>query len=317
MNQEIINERWNFARSELKKFQNCYKNQNKKTQDKIQEIVKYYDLSFKDLNKTISKKDNERLMRKIAEWKDLGVYTGYFKYCIEELIGRSCNYRALIEILIYGAFVEEEISVFEEITSLNEKVALDCYNQGLKDLKKEKVDAIPKKFMNIFYLTLIDGILFRDYLSALYLTNAQEIQKQYFINLQQENELDVYGDYMQRQFEKQQNKLIAINEDKFSGGLDKYVTALGNMAYIEAGGEENRIVKLISDRCDNVTEMCLYMDGMTFNTKKRNVFKRPIGKSAKDLAIQEVNVQGLVVGINLPPISEHFHWCHSILTFQV
>ncbi len=316
MNEELINKRWNYTRNKLKKFQKWYSKLNKKTQDKIQEIVNYYDISYNDLNKTIKLSDKERLNRKIEEWKELGIYEGYFKYRVEELNKYNMNYHNLIEILIYGIFMEELQSIDTEINKLFQSVSQDCYNEGRNDLRKSE-KKISHSFLDTFSRTLIDGIVFADYLNALYLTNMQEIQKQHLISLQQNKKLNVYSDLSQRQFEKQRNRLICTNNDKFSGGLDKYVTALGNMAYIEASDQENQQVKLVSDHCDNVTDMCSYMDGMIFNTRKRNVFKRPMGKTKKDLLIQEVDVMGLVVGINQPPISEHFHWCHSILTYLI
>ena len=316
MNQEIINKRWQFTRDELKKFQFWYKKQNKKTQDKIQDIFKYYNIPYNDLNKTIKTSDKERLKRKIDDWKKLGIFKGYFKYRIELLNKYNINYRDLIEILLYGTFMEEFQSVNDEINNLFQEVSQDCYNQGRRDLEKNE-KKIPHSFLDSFSKALVDGIIFGDYLEALYLTNMQEIQKQYLISLQQNKELDIYSDFMLRQLEKQRNKLICINNDKYSGGLDKYVTALGNMAYIEASEGNNAEIKFISDHCEHVTEMCSYMDGMVFNTEKRNVFKRPYGDTQKDLAVQEIDVMGLVVGINMPPITKHFHWCHSTLTYQI
>lgn len=316
MNQEIINKRWQFTRDELKKFQFWYKKQNKKTQDKIQDIFKYYNIPYNDLNKTIKTSDKERLKRKIDDWKKLGIFKGYFKYRIELLNKYNINYRDLIEILLYGTFMEEFQSVNDEINNLFQEVSQDCYNQGRRDLEKNE-KKIPHSFLDSFSKALVDGIIFGDYLEALYLTNMQEIQKQYLISLQQNKELDIYSDFMLRQLEKQRNKLICINNDKYSGGLDKYVTALGNMAYIEASEGNNAEIKFISDHCEHVTEMCSYMEGMVFNTEKRNVFKRPYGDTQKDLAVQEIDVMGLVVGINMPPITKHFHWCHSTLTYQI
>ncbi len=316
MNQELIDKRWNLTRKELKRFQLWYKKQNKKTQDKIQEIINYYDISYNDLNKSIKFSDKERLNRKIEEWKELGIYNGYFKYRTEELNKHNINYRDLIEILFYGAFIEENSILLDEINSLFQEIGQDCYNQGRNDLgKSEKVLSHP--FLDNFSLTLIDGIILSDYLDALYLTNMQEIQKQHLIALQQNKKLDVYSDVMQRQFDKQRNRLICTNDDKYSGGLDKYVTALGNMAYLEASSGYNTEVKFISDHCEHVTEMCSYMDGMVFNTEERNVFTRPYGDTAKDLALQEMDIMGLVIGINMPPISKHFHYCHSIFTYLV
>ena len=46
MNEEIINKRWENSRKELKKFYLWYTIQNKKTQDKIQDIVNYYNIKL-------------------------------------------------------------------------------------------------------------------------------------------------------------------------------------------------------------------------------------------------------------------------------
>ena len=59
------------------------------------------------------------------------------------------------------------------------------------------------------------------------------------------------------------------------------------------------------------------MDGMIFYTRSNNTFKRPMGRTKNALVIEEVSVNGLVPGINLPPINQHFHWCHSTISYQV
>ena len=316
MNEKIIKSRWELTRQELKQFKNWYEKQNKKTQDKIQDIINYYHISFEELNKNIKSFDKERLNRKIEEWEKLGIYKGYFKYRVEELNKYNINYRALIEILLYGAFMEENILLKNETNNLFQDVAEDCYNQGRKDLGKNE-KKIPHSFFDNFSLTLVDGIIFADYLDALSLTNMQEIQRMYLSSLQQKKKLNIYENYTQKQFKKQRNRFISTTDDKYSGGLDKYITTLGNIAYLEASENKDVDVKFISDHCEHVTEMCEYMDGMIFHTKTRNVFKRPMGKTQKNLSIQDVDVMGLVLGINQPPILEHFHWCHSTLTYQI
>ena len=316
MNDEIIQERWQLTRKELTEFQKLYKKQNRKTQDKIQEIVKNYDISYDDLSKTITKKEKDRLQRQIEEWEELGILTGYFKYRVEELIKGRITYRSLLEILFYGAYEEEKKEINEATNELFYSVSLDCYNQGRKDLDKKEKKKFPDNLLKAFYDTLIGGIMFEDYVNALYLTSMQEIQKQYIISLQQNKKLDVDSDSVQTLFTKQRNRFICVEDNKYSGGLDRYATACGNMAYYDASDDGDALVKFISDHCEHVTEMCEYMDGMIFNTQKRNIFKRPIGRTQKDLTIQELDVFGLVLGINMPPIDEHFHWCHSTLTYQ-
>ncbi len=315
MNNNIVENRWKNTRKELNKFRNEYLKLNKNTQDKIQDLFNSLNITYQDLSKIISKRDQDRLERKIDSWKQKKIFKGYFKYRVEELMKGQINYRNLIEILLYGIEIEEQEENKDSIYNLFINCSLDCYNQGRKDLKKKEKSILPQVLLTTFLMTAVNGTMWKDYIDAYYLTNMQEIQKRYLISLQQGKIPDIYDDTWQRTFEIQQNRLIDINNTKYSGGIDKYVTTYGNLAYLEASDNDNQQVKFVSDLCDNVTEMCSYMDGMIFNTKNRNVFKRPIGKTVKDLTLQTIDVIGLVLGINLPPIEEHFHWCHSVLTY--
>ena len=317
MNEKIINKRWGYTRKELKQFRKEYDKLNKETQDKLQEIFTSYNITYDKLYKTISYNDKQRLKRKINQWKKMGIYKGYFEFRVEELMKGKITYRDLIEILLYGAYAEEEEELDFKIKTLFSNVALDCYNQGREELKKKKKSIIPVYILNSFGIMLIDGCIWQNYFDALVLTNMQEILKQYLILLQQEKELDAYSKLIQQILDMQRNRLISVSDDKYSGGLDKYTTALGNEAYLGASEFEDVPVIFISDLCENVTEMCKYMDGMIFHTRNINTFKRPMGRTKNDLVIEDVSVKGLVAGINLPPINQHFHWCHSTISYQV
>lgn len=317
MNEKIINKRWGYTRKELKQFRKEYDKLNKETQDKLQEIFTSYNITYDKLYKTISYNDKQRLKRKINQWKKMGIYKGYFEFRVEELMKGKITYRDLIEILLYGAYAEEEEELDFKIKTLFSNVALDCYNQGREELKKKKKSIIPVYILNSFGIMLIDGCIWQNYFDALVLTNMQEILKQYLMLLQQEKELDAYSKLIQQILDMQRNRLISVSDDKYSGGLDKYTTALGNEAYLGASEFEDVPVIFISDLCENVTEMCKYMDGMIFHTRNINTFKRPMGRTKNDLVIEDVAVKGLVAGINLPPINQHFHWCHSTISYQV
>lgn len=317
MNEKIINKRWDYTRKELKQFRKEYDKLNKETQDKLQEIFTSYNITYDKLYKTISNNDKQRLKRKINQWKKMGIYKGYFEFRVEELMKGKITYRDLIEILLYGAYAEEEEELDFKIKTLFSNVALDCYNQGREELKKKKKSIIPAYILSSFGIMLVDGYIWQNYIDALVLTNMQEILKQYLILLQQGKELDAYSKLIQQILDMQRNRLISVSDDKYSGGLDKYTTALGNDAYLDASEFKDVPVVFISDLCENVTEMCKHMDGMIFYTRSNNTFKRPMGRTKNDLVIEEVSVNGLVPGINLPPINQHFHWCHSTLSYQV
>lgn len=318
MNDKIIEQRWHLIKEKLNAFLKWYKKQNKKTQDKIQSVIDSYDIPYNELRKKVSKSDREKLSRHIDEWLDSGMFVGYFKYLTETKLNRNFTYYDLLEILLYSVYENEKKEVNKKAELLFSDVYKNCYQQGMTDLEKNnKKEKSSKEIKVILEDVLVGGITYEDYINAFYLTNMQEIQKRFIIYSQQNKKFSVDSDSLQQIFSKQRNRLISIQNEKYSGGLDKYAVAYGNIAYLNASSGSNALVKFVSDHCENVTEMCSYMDGMIFNTESRNIFKRPMGKTQKDLVIQEIDIYGLVLGINMPPIDEHFHWCHSTLTYQI
>ena len=65
---------------------------------------------------------------------------------------------------------------------------------------------------------------------------------------------------------------------------------------------------------DKTTPMCKSLHGQLFNVKGQNIFKR-YSESAKGTVT--FKCQGLVLGVNKPPITDHFHWCRSQLTYLI
>ena len=61
-------------------------------------------------------------------------------------------------------------------------------------------------------------------------------------------------------------------------------------------------------------KMCNSLEGQVFYLNKMNTYQR---YSDLDNRIVTYHTKGLVVGENLPPISNHFHWCRSDITYLV
>ena len=102
-----------------------------------------------------------------------------------------------------------------------------------------------------------------------------------------------------------------------SGNMDLIMIGLNNKCIVEGIKtiDKNAKVQFISDRCDNVTPMCMNMDRMIFNVNDYNDFTRYMGTSIKDVKQEKLHIFGLVQGINMPPINNFFHWCHSYLIY--
>lgn len=92
---------------------------------------------------------------------------------------------------------------------------------------------------------------------------------------------------------------------------------LNNLAKVEGikSNVDNAQVEFWAVTDENSTEMCQSMNGMRFYTNKENYFDRYWGETKKELTLMRVRVQGLVLGVNLPPIAHHIHCCRSTIRY--
>lgn len=314
-NEEKVNNYWEYSRNKLKSFKKYYSKLDKQTQDKIQDIFNSVDIEYNQLSNNISNTLKNKLDRKIEEWKEKDLYKGYFKYKLDALYKKNISHRNYIEIMLFGTLYEEKKNVDEYVNILFKNVSTKYYNKGREDLKMKTKSMIPQ----VIFLAILDkeinNLNWNDYLEGLYITKEQQLTRQYTNSLQTNKKPNIEDKAFQNAISKLNNQLLSINNNKYSGGLDEYVSAYSNISYLEAGGTNNHKVVFISDHCDNTTKMCEEMDGLIFNTKDRNVFKRWYGDTQKDLVFMNIDVMGLVMGINQPPITNHFHWCHSMLEY--
>lgn len=191
-------------------------------------------------------------------------------------------------------------------------------NATLPKSKRKQVSIIP----DAIFLALLDtpnakGYVWNQYIEAIVKYNAEQVYRQLTIDLQQQNKPDITNNIYQNIIKRQSNSRLNINEDKISGDIDLTLTGINNMAKLEGikSLDKNAKCQFISDMCDHVTMMCSNMDRMIFNIDDWNEFDRWYGETAKDLKIERIKVRGMVLGINLPPIRHHFHWCHSYIMY--
>ena len=319
-NQTILNQRWDKTRIELANYLKKYQKLNKKTQNKIQSVFDSINIESIDLNKTISRNEKNRLFSKYDEWEEIGLLNGYFGYIANEILKREkITYNDMLDLLLYAAYEEERLKLDEYDNILFKNISSSLYQQGIEEIssKKSKYKGIDDDLLLSFLMIPIDGVIYSKYVKALSLTNSQEIKKLGVSYIGNGNKVNVYDDLFERTLKKQRNRLICISENGISGRLDLQCTTLGNYSYLQAGIDTNtRYVKFVSDFCENVTKMCSNMDGIIFDIKGDNKFHRWWGHDSKHLTYEEIKCFGLIQGINMPPIMQHFHWCHSTLTYQ-
>ena len=318
-NKTILNNRWNYTDLKLKDYLRIYKKTNLKTQDNIQDIFNGIDFNYMDLNKPISNNQRKKLSRVVDEWKQLELLKGYFEYKVIEILNkRYITNQEMLSILLWGAFVKErnQLDEYEEV--LFTEIGQDLYKQGIDEIKptkKKKWSLTWEYIWSMLCLPNVKGSSWITYIEALALTNAQEIERQTIIQLQQNKKPNIEDDVFKNILRKQQNRYISINDDKISGALDSQVVEIANKSLLKAGedvGQRKLRARFIAEIDNRTTKMCDGMNGMLFYVNDWNRFYRYSDDDKRDVLY---TIKGLEVGANLPPINNHFHYCRSTITY--
>lgn len=318
-NKTILNNRWNYTDLKLKDYLRIYKKTNLKTQDNIQDIFNGIDFNYMDLNKPISNNQRKKLSRVVDEWKQLELLKGYFEYKVIEILNkRYITNQELLSILLWGAFVKERSQLDEYEEVLFTEIGQDLYKQGIDEIKptKNKKWSLTWEYIwSMLCLPNVKGSSWITYIEALALTNAQDIERQTIIQLQQNKKPNIEDDVFKNILKKQQNRYISINDDKISGALDSQVVEIANKSLLKAGedvGQKKLRARFIAEIDDRTTKMCDGMNGMLFYVNDWNRFYRYSDDDKRDVLY---TIKGLEVGANLPPINNHFHYCRSTITY--
>jgi len=199
--------------------------------------------------------------------------------------------RDILFVLLFNLYLNQT----DSINKLSNKV--------LNEVSKDSLSKLPFKASvdnPLQYALILNSPLYL-YLKSLAYTDALEAQRTILTSLQNQSELS-----LDRLIEKQRKRILNINEDKYSGVLHDVSIRVANESYVEPLRKENHKVKFIAIEDERTTPMCNSMDGMIFNTVDKNSFDRETGEG-----LQHFEVDGLVSGINLPPITNFTHHCRS------
>lgn len=191
---------------------------------------------------------------------------------------------------------------------------------GQKEVNKKKKPSI---LAMALFLALLDqpnysGFNWKQYIEATIQYNAQQIYKQAILNMQQQKGLEIDSNEFQIIINRQNNQKLNINNDKISGAADLQMIGLNNLAKVEGikeVTEDNSKVRFIAVEDNKTTLMCDSLNNQEFYINKENVFDRYYGETQKELTIQRIRCNGLVLGLNLPPIQHHFHYCRSTIMY--
>ena len=131
---------------ELKKI---YQKTSKQTQNRLQEIFNTFQIDFNNLYSIADTKTKKRVNTYIEEWQDKGLLTGYFGTLAKNIKNRTrVKNSEILELLIYGAYIEEQSKVEEKELNTFQDVANYYYQLGQEEVnktlkKKKEVSVIP------------------------------------------------------------------------------------------------------------------------------------------------------------------------------
>ena len=200
------------------------------------------------------------------------------------------------------------------------KMQVITMKNGQKEVNKKKKPSI---LAMALFLALLDQpnysrFNWKQYIEVTMQYNAQQIYKQAILNIQQQKELEIDSSEFQTIIQRQNNQKLNINNDKISGAADLQMIGLNNLAKVEGikgVTEDNSKVRFIAVEDDKTTLMCDSLNNKEFYINKENIFDRYYGETQKELMVQRIRCNGLVLGLNLPPIQHHFHYCRSSITY--
>lgn len=171
--------------------------------------------------------------------------------------------------------------------------------------------------MNLLAIPNALGYLWYEYVEEMARYNASQIYRQSILDIQQGRKLDIDSDIYQNIIRRQQDTRLSINGDKISGAMDLEMIGINNQAKLEGiyKADEDAKVEFVALIDGKETDMCHSLDGQRFFINKENEFNRYYGEKPNELSIRKIKCKGLVVGLNLPPITHHFHWCRSTIQY--
>lgn len=314
---------WKQHDNYMRQLKQLYNKTSKQTQNRLQELFDTFDFTSENIYNIANNKTKKRINTYIEQWKEQGLLknNNYFTVLANNIYKRTrVKNSEILELLIYSAYIEEQSKLEEPEKQIMYKDTNYYYEQGQKEVNKKKKPSI---LTMALFLALLDqpnysGFNWKQYIEATIQYNAQQIYKQAILNMQQQKGLEIDSNEFQTIIQRQNNQKLNINNDKISGAADLQMIGLNNLAKVEGikeVTEDNSKVRFIAVEDDKTTLMCDSLNNQEFYINKENVFNRYYGETQKELTVQRIRCNGLVLGLNLPPIQHHFHYCRSTIMY--
>ena len=315
---------WKVHDNYMRHLKQLYNKTSKQTQNRLQEIFDTFNFTTENIYNIADNKTKKRINTYIEQWKEQGLLknNNYFTSLANNIYRRiRVKNSEILELLIYSAYIEEQSKLEEPEKKMMYEDANYYYQEGIKEVdKKKKSSVIPMAlFLALLGQPNYSGFNWKQYIEVTMQYNAQQIYKQAILNIQQQKDLEIDSNEFQTIINRQNNQKLNINNEKISGAADMQMIGLNNLAKVEGikeVAEDNSKVRFIAVEDDKTTLMCDSLNNQEFYINKENAFDRYYGENQKELRIQRIRCNGLVLGLNLPPILHFFHYCRSTIVYN-
>lgn len=315
---------WKVHDNYMRQLKQLYNKTSKQTQNRLQEIFDTFNFISENIYNIADNKTKKRINTYIEQWKEQGLLknNNYFTVLANNIYKRTrVKNSEVLELLIYSAYIEEQNKLEKQEEQIMYEDANYYYEQGQQEVNKKKKPSI---LAMALFLALLDqpnysGFNWKQYIETTMQYNAQQIYKQAILNIQQQKNLEIDSNEFQIIINRQNNQKLNINNEKISGAADMQMIGLNNLAKVEGikeVAEDNSKVRFIAVEDDKTTLMCDSLNNQEFYINKENAFDRYYGENQKELRIQRIRCNGLVLGLNLPPILHFFHYCRSTIVYN-
>lgn len=266
----------------MQKLKIIYQRTSRQTQNKLQEIFDTFNFTQENIYNIADNKTKKRINTYIESWKEQGLLksNNYFTSLANNIYKRTrVKNSEILELLIYSAYIEEQIKLEEQEKQIMYEDVNYYYQQGIKEVdQKKKSSVIP---MTLF-LALLDqpnysGFNLKQYIEIIIKYNTEQLYKQVIYDIMQQKDIEIDSNTYQNIINRQNNQKLNINNDKISGYMDLTLIGLSNLAKVEgikSVAEDNAKVRFVAVEDDRTTLMCQSLDGQEFYINKENVFDR-------------------------------------------
>lgn len=313
-----VAKRWKATDKLLLNFQREHRQITNDLKAELLDFLNSVNITLADLNKRITRREREKLDKSIRENAKVikkDVLTLY-KVNTKKRYPSYSEYIELMLLILYLAYMDRTYKASKKYLL---KVGEDAVKQAEEERGKPPV--IP------FFLTwdLIEKLLIVntlqkplwEYLTLLEQTFEEEAYKLFLLKLQSADRLknrEITDNDLLQLLLKQAHRIVYVHGDTESGIYVDIFRDIWHKVYIEPYKKENPQVRFIAEVDKVTTPMCLSMANTLFYTNDYNDFWRYTDDTK---GLSHFRVFGLVQGVNLPPISNHFHWCRSTITYQI